>query len=141
MPNKNNQAGFTLIEVLISAVILFMFLALASQAFSQAAQSSLKAERAAKVSAAVPLLLETIKQDIMAARSPQGVKGSGVFLDLDYRWQAKLIQRKAPVRRFDPSEMEMKDYAERFNLWQVDLQVGLGSYQRNWQYEEISWYE
>lgn len=138
---KSKQAGLTLIEVLISAMILFMFLTMASQAFNQSAQSSLKAERAAKVSAAVPLLLQNIKHAIMEKRDSGPATGAGEFMGLKYQWQARLQQRKPPVTRFDPSEMEVKSYDDKFNLWQVSLKVSVGSYMRTWQYEEVSWYE
>ena len=140
MPSSK-QRGFTLIEVLLSAVILFMFLALAAQAFSQSANASLKAERAAKVAALVPLLTNTIKDRISQARGPERLNNEGRFMELSYRWQAQLLERKPPARRFDPAEMEVKEYNDRFNLWQVELTVSLGSYRRQWRYEEISWYD
>jgi prepilin-type N-terminal cleavage/methylation domain-containing protein len=138
---KRNSQGFTLIEVLIASTILFLFLAMAAQAFSQSAQTSIKAERAAKVAALVPLLVENIRGDIHADKSPSDKHGQGAMLDMTYQWRASLLERKAPVERFDPSEMEFKTYQDRFNLWKVDVMIVAGSYQRNWQYEEISWFK
>ena len=143
MPSINRfrrAEGFTLIEVLVAALILFLFLSLAAQAFSQSAESSRRAERTAKVSAMVPLVVENIKGQIQAAEGVEFVQGTGGMLDVEYQWQAQLVLRKAPPPRFDPSEMEFKTYEERFNLWEVTLKVNLGSYQREWIYEEISWY-
>lgn len=139
MPSSKAK-GFTLIEVLIAAVILFLFLAMASQAFNQSAMSSVKAERAAKVAAVVPLLLQNIKQQISLSRNTSAT-GKGQFADVGYSWRANLLSRKPPARRLDPDTMEMRDYDERFNLWQVELEVSLDSYSHRWQYEEVSWYE
>jgi type II secretory pathway pseudopilin PulG len=135
------NSGFTLLEVLISSIILFLFITMASQAFSQAAQSSLKAERAVKVASLVPLLIENIRGKILDVDTLGDFGGQGQMLDMQYHWQAQLLQRKAPASRFDPSSMELKDYKDRFNLWSVELVVTLGKYQRSWQYEEISWFK
>ncbi len=139
MPSSKIK-GFTLIEVLLAAVILFMFLTMASMAFNQAANASLKAERAAKVAAIVPLLTQNIKEVILRSRGTSE-SGQGQFGQMAFRWKASLKQRKAPPPRFDPAELEFKHYPERFNLWLVDLVVIIGSYERHWQYEELSWYE
>lgn len=137
---KSSQ-GFTLIEVLIASVILFLFLALAAQAFNQSATASRKAERAAKVAALVPLLLETIRAEIIETKQANDQTGQGVLFEMGYQWQAKLLERTSPPRRFDPDEAEFKDYPDRFNLWQIDLTVTDKTYQRTWRYEEISWHE
>ncbi len=147
MPKPNRarksakHSGFTLLEVLISSIILFLFITMASQAFSQAAQSSLKAERAAKVASLVPLLMENIRGKVLAVNTLGDVAGQGKMLDMQYHWQAKLLERKRPASRFDPSTMEFKDYKDRFNLWSVEVVVTIGKYQRSWQYEEISWFK
>lgn len=143
MSDPKGEGGFTLIEVLIASLILFLFLALAAQAFSQSAMASVKAERAAKVAAVVPLLVENIRHEIVAARSANEQAGEGVLFDMNYQWQAKLLDRTRPPRRFDPGEQEFKVYEERYNLWQVDVTVGnlAGNYRRTWRYEEISWHK
>ncbi len=138
---KSINQGFTLIEVLIASVILFLFLALASEAFSQSALSSRKAERAAKVAAIVPLMIENIRVQIVEAEQVSDLGSEGVLFELNYAWRAKLLKRLKPPRRFDPDENEFKEYDERFNLWQVDVTVGEGTYQRSWQYEEVSWHK
>lgn len=137
---KRNQ-GFTLIEVLIASMILFLFLAIAAQAFNQSAMASRKAERAVKVAAVVPLLVENIRHEIVAAKSEVGQSGGGSLFDMAYQWQAKLLSRARPPKRFDPDEMAFKEYDERYNLWQVDVTISSGSYQRSWRYEELSWHK
>jgi prepilin-type N-terminal cleavage/methylation domain-containing protein len=133
--------GFTLLEVLIASIILFLFITMASQAFSQSALSSRKAERAVKVASMVPLLVETIRGQILAVDTPQDVGGEGQMLEVGYQWQAKLIHRKPPAARFDPAHMEFKTYDDRFNLWSVEVVVSIDTYQRSWIYEEISWFK
>ncbi|MFT4925938.1 MAG: prepilin-type N-terminal cleavage/methylation domain-containing protein [Phenylobacterium sp.] len=133
--------GFTLIEVLIASVILFLFLAIASQAFNQSATASRKAERAVKVAGLLPLLTENIRSEIVAVQQITDQSGQGSLFGLHYQWQATLLERLGPPRRLDAEVEGLKTYDERFNLWQVNVTVSEGSYQRSWQYEEISWHK
>ena len=130
--------GFTLIEVLIASVILFLFLAIASQAFNQSATASRKAERAAKIAGLLPLLTENIRNKIVAAKQISVQSDSGSFFDLNYQWEATLLERLGPPKRLSV-EIE-DDTRDRFNLWQVNVIIGEGRYQRRWQYEEITWH-
>jgi prepilin-type N-terminal cleavage/methylation domain-containing protein len=130
--------GFTLIEVLIASVILFLFLAIASQAFNQSATASRKAERAAKIAGLLPLLTENIRNKIVAAKQISVQSDSGSFFDLNYQWEATLLERLGPPKRLSV-EIE-DDTRDRFNLWQVNVIISEGSYQRRWQYEEITWH-
>ena len=130
--------GFTLIEVLIASVILFLFLAIASQAFNQSATASRKAERAAKIAGLLPLLTENIRNKIVAAKQISDQGDSGSFFDLNYQWEATLLERLGPPKRLSV-EIE-DDTRDRFNLWQVNVIVSDGSYQRRWQYEELTWH-
>jgi prepilin-type N-terminal cleavage/methylation domain-containing protein len=138
---KFNKKGFTLIEVLIAGIILFLFITMASQAFSNSAVASLKAERAAKVAALVPLVVENIHNQIDLVNKRSDASGTGAMLDMEYHWVAKLLQRKPPPYGFDPSTQEFKDYEDRFSLWSVSITVTVGAYQRSWHYEEVSWYK
>lgn len=138
---KINSQGFTLIEVLIASIILFMFIVMASQAFSQSALTSRKAERAIKAAGIVPLLIDNIKSQISAEKSVADVSGRGQLEEVTYQWKASLVERKPPVPGFDPLHEEFRSYQEKYNLWQVDLTTTVGDYQRHWIYEEISWHE
>ena len=130
--------GFTLIEVLIASVILFLFLAIASQAFNQSATASRKAERAAKIAGLLPLLTENIRNKIVAAKQISDQGDCGSFFDLNYQWEATLLERLGPPKRLSV-EIE-DDTRDRFNLWQVNVIIREGLYQRRWQYEEITWH-
>jgi prepilin-type N-terminal cleavage/methylation domain-containing protein len=144
--HRGKSGGFTLIEVLIASIILFLFLAIASQSFGQAALSSRKAERSAKVAAMVPLLMENIRQHIVEAKTVDAQQGNGLLFEMGFKWKATLLERKQPPRRFDPDSGEIKDYDERFNLWQVEVTVTDevnqdGNYSKTWRYKEISWHK
>ena len=138
---NNEIRGFTLIEVLVATVILFLFIAMAAQIFQQSATASLKAERAIKVSALVPLVVENIRNQIDNTKSLGSLRGEGQIEEVKYRWQARLTQRKPPITGFDPLTLEFRSYGDKYNLWNVDLTVSMGSYERHWVYEELTWFE
>ncbi len=142
MQSRTNRpktaSGFTLIEVLIASVILFMFLAIASQAFNQSATASRKAERAAKIAGILPLLTENIRNKIIAAKQTNEQSDQGRLFDVNYQWRATLLERVGPPERLF---VEIKDdLSDRYNLWQINVTISEGSYQRDWQYEEITWH-
>lgn len=140
MPNVRCR-GFTLIEVLVATVILFLFITMAAQIFRQSADSSLKAERAVKVSALVPLVVENIRNQIDEAKSLGTLRGKGQLQEVTYQWQASLAQRMPPIEGFDTLEQEFRTFEDKYNLWNVDLTVSIGNYQRHWVYEELTWFE
>ena len=133
--------GFTLIEVLIASIILFLFLAIASQAFSQSAVASEKAERAAKVAALLPLLTDNIRAQMVLGQSLAEQNGGGELFEMHYQWQAQRIERRGAPKHLDPAVDGYKTYPDRFNLWQVAVTITVKSYQRTWQYKEITWDE
>lgn len=136
-----SNGGFTLLEVLIASVILFMFIAMAAQIFRQSALSSVKAERAVQVTAVVPVLVETIRHNIREAKSGRDLSGGGELNGLNYRYTATLTQRKPPIAGFDMNTNEFRRFPDKFNLWDVDLYVRIDGYERHWIYEEFSWHD
>jgi prepilin-type N-terminal cleavage/methylation domain-containing protein len=142
----NANRGFTLIEVLLASIILFLFLTLAAQAFSQSAVASRKAERAVKLAGLVPLLLENIRTEIDQAKQLGEQTANGSLLGVNYQWQATLLSRAKPAFSFDQGGAAI-DGQERYNLWQVELSISLVSndaeknYQRTWQYTEVTWHK
>ena len=140
MPNVKAR-GFTLIEVLVASIILFIFVAMAAQIFRQSAVSSLKAERAVKVAAVVPLVVENIRGKIMDAKDLSVVKGQGQLQEVSYIWRADLAQRLPPIEGFDPRTEEFRTFDDKYNLWNVDITIVIDSYERHWVYEELTWYQ
>ena len=140
MPNVKSK-GFTLIEVLVASIILFIFVAMAAQIFRQSAVSSLKAERAVKVAAVVPLVVENIRSKIMDAKDLSDVSGQGRLQEVEYIWRASLAQRLPPIEGFDPRTEEFRTFEDKYSLWNVDITIVIGNYERHWVYEELTWYE
>ncbi|MBU2891945.1 prepilin-type N-terminal cleavage/methylation domain-containing protein [Colwellia sp. D2M02] len=98
---KNNRAnqGFTLIEVLIAAIILFASIALVAELFSASSLSSKKAIRVAEYNQAVPLINRIIKSEIQSKAvdlSLSSFSGELLAFGVDFQWQAERISLLSP---------------------------------------------
>lgn len=139
-PGNVKNAGFTLIEVLLAGVIMVMVISSVSLIYRGAALSSQKAERTAAFSAAIPYLLETIRQDIrQIAQSETAINGSGQWLKVNYWWNSELLQKRAAPPTYDPELGTKIVYPERYKLWQVELTVEISGYQKQFKFREVSW--
>lgn len=116
---KHNE-GFTLIEVLISAVILFSSIALVAQLFSASSLSSKKATKVAQYNQVVPLVNTMIKVDIQQRaknRSLEQMEGSMNFFDIDFIWRAERVSFLPPPMSDDDEE----PWTPRFGLFNVSV--------------------
>ena len=139
LPSKTS--GFTLIEVLIAATILFLIIAMSTEVFRVVTTSSAKAQRAVEVSSVVPLIVESVRQELQTGRVTQDTDGDGSFMSVEYYWRAQLLEKRPAPERFDPDEMEVKTYRDRFYFWTVELTIQLNDYSREFVYEEVTWDE
>lgn len=137
------QSGFTLLEVLISAVILFLVIAMLTQIFSTSSRASKAAERAVKVTSSMPLFVQSIREELTQETPTLGSqkRGQGELLGLRYAWTAEVTDFKAPPDRIDVDLGEMKQYQPKFALWHVELIIGQGDYERIVSYREFTWKE
>jgi prepilin-type N-terminal cleavage/methylation domain-containing protein len=139
MNAKHYSKGFTLIEVLIAATILFTVVAAVSQVYQGATTASIKASRSVDVSALVPLLADTISFNLRQADVTQTITQQGILNDYQFTWTASVIRKGAPPPRF---ELETDSYVtleEKFYLWQVELQLTKDSYNQQFEFTTLSW--
>lgn len=138
----NNQLlvrGFTLIEVLIAATILFAVITTVSQVYKGAITASIRASRAVDAAAVVPLLADTITFHIRQAGPDAPIAQQGVIHDYMFSWQANVIKRSPAAPRF---EFETDRYVtgdERFYLWQVQLELTKERYAAQYEFTVLSW--
>lgn len=130
--------GFTLIEVLIAAAILFMVLSLATVSFKTARESSSKAAAELQMLSPLPFMMDTIRTQIRL--NPQErLEGDGAFDGVAYRWTAITEQYQAPIGFFDPESMSESRFQPRFRLYKVELIVQVGLRERTVTYKELAW--
>lgn len=141
--SASKQKGFTLLEVLVAAMILFLVIAMLAQIFATSTKASKAAERTVKVTSSMPLFVQAIREHLSSETPALGAKktGRGELLQLRYEWNAEVIEFKAPPDRLDVDLGSMTSYEPKFALWKVDLIIGQGEYERIVSYNEFTWLE
>jgi prepilin-type N-terminal cleavage/methylation domain-containing protein len=133
--------GFTLIEVLVAATILFSVITVVSLLFRSSYIASEKAQVRIEQTGVLPTLLNLVQNELRVKTTDQTIElsGEGVIWNIPYQWQANLLEFKAPVDKFDPEAGVIDKYPPRYQLWQVDLVLGSGQRALDYQYQEFSW--
>ena len=133
------QRGFTLVEILIAATILFIVVGLVAEVYRAANLSGGKASRSADAALVTPLLMDTIQARVRQALPDEKLSEQGVLLGFRFEWKAQVIKKGGSAPRFSPENDQAVSGETRFYLWQVDLTLEAGSYQRSFQFTELSW--
>ena len=136
------QRGFTLIEVLIAAVIMFTVLATATVSLRAAMHASERASRTTELLASLPWITPTIRErlreypgdNLATERS-----GEGVMFGVGYRFRALLVRSGAPPPQFDVDAGDFIEYAPRFGLYDVELELEREGEKRRFVYQELAW--
>lgn len=134
-----NVRGFTLIEVLIASVIIITVLSLTSMSFSNARSSSEKAANTLKMLAPVPIILDTVREQIRSQVQSDNISGDGILDGIHYRWSAELEVAGAPPANFDVEQGIAVTYKARYKLYQVSLTVESGRLSETYQFKELAW--
>jgi len=136
------QGGFTLVEVLIAAVIMFTVLATATLSLRGALTASERATRTTELLAPLPWITSTIRDSLRAKVSDSATpehSGEGVLFGVDYRFRAELVRSGAPPPRFDPEMQDFIEYAPRFGLYDVELHLEREGETSSFIYQELAW--
>ncbi|WP_258404997.1 type IV pilus modification PilV family protein [Shewanella psychrotolerans] len=135
---NNSQNGFTLIEVLIAATILFAVIGVVSQTYRSATIASSKATRSAELLGITPLLLDTIRFRLKMEKTDKPIDDEGILNGFEFQWRAHVIKKGAPPSRFG-SDGEMVSFDNKFYLWQVKIAVKKQDYSQTFEFEELTW--
>lgn len=135
----NRSKGFTLIEVLIAATILFISVSAMTLVYRTASISSITASKNVSFSGSVGLILNTIKSEVRGSNATSPQSGSGHIAGTDYSWQTELVSKSAPPSRFDVDSGNWVTPPDRFYLWKVELKINNESKEKNYNFKEISW--
>lgn len=136
-PMKTNK-GFTLIEVLIAAIILFSALALIGDIFKGATLSTDKTVVNAKYYQVTPSAITAIKTNLrtaVKAKNITAVEGNVILFGIDYQWQAsRIVFNSQPEGEFD--EFAQRD---RFSIYKVDVTAKFNNRERQFSFEVATW--
>jgi prepilin-type N-terminal cleavage/methylation domain-containing protein len=132
------QAGFTLIEVLIAATIMFVTLAVAAETYRGALLASGRAETVVDMLTPLPLIIAAVAS---ALRDDPGERrnGENELLGVRYRFEATTARFGAPAPQFDPDTGDMHQYPPRFRLYDVRLTLRYRGETRVYLYQEVAW--
>jgi prepilin-type N-terminal cleavage/methylation domain-containing protein len=118
LSHSNKSAGFTLIEVLIAAVILFSALAITAELYSASSLSSQKASSKAHFYQINPMAITAIKTEIRQLsenRKLTELSSALAISGIHYQWQAQRIA-------FEPRAPDFDDFSPpkpQFGLFEV----------------------
>jgi prepilin-type N-terminal cleavage/methylation domain-containing protein len=131
--------GFTLIEVLIASLILFVAISSATIVFSGAVKSKQNATSAITNYAYVPILIEHISVQVRRASDNETtLDGQGYLLGADYRWQAT-IERQAPIKRGPLGASGPTDSSRRVLFWRINLNVKHNNKEQDYSFNVTGW--
>lgn len=130
--------GFTLIEVLIAAAILFVVLAVAGYSYRGALLSSRRAEGFVRLVTPLPMIVASVRDDLRR-RPDERREGEAELLGVHYRFEATTARYEPPAARFDPDRGEFTQYAPRFRLYDVRLVLTRAAQKREYRYQELAW--
>lgn len=135
---RRREAGFTLIEVLIAATILFLVIAVAADTYRSALLASRKAEGLLELLTPLSLVTAAVRDSLRSTPREQ-LTGGGELLGVHYRFQAATARYGPPAARFDPDAGAFTRYSPRFRLYDVRLTLSKGERQREFLYQELAW--
>jgi len=133
--------GFTLIEVMVAAVILFSVIASVSMIYRGAFISSQKANDHIKITGVLPSVLSTVRYNLrQQGNSPlTEINDQGNTWDVSYQWQAELLEYKSAPDRFDVDNGKFITPQKKYKLWQVTLILKNNGLSKKYKYKELSW--
>lgn len=133
---SRQQKGFSLIEVLVAATIMFSVLVSAYLAFQSSIIASAKAQSRIELLAEIP----RIRSNITEALRVQGLlQGRGALGQSIYVWEAA-PKSQGVALDMSAQSSSGSDFVEReFYLWNVTVNVELDGQSREFTFTEFTW--
>lgn len=127
--------GFSLIEVLVASLILFLVLATVTITYSGAVKGTMSATESLKLNNYVPILSEHISLEIKDGKR----SGNARFIDLEYHWSTELIESKPVIAFFDSDNFEVRESDITAYYWRVTLTTQYNGRQMHHVFKALSW--
>ncbi|MDE3271231.1 type IV pilus modification PilV family protein [Pseudoalteromonas sp. G4] len=134
---KSSSSGFTLIEVLIAAIILFSSIAVVADIFSAASLSSRKATNVTSLYQMAPIAIEQIKEKLRTSSTQDGIQLNGKVQLAEgvFYWSATRINSFRPPMQFD----DTSPYPIKFHTYNVNVLAEQGSLRQSFNFEVFVW--
>ncbi|WP_199611263.1 PulJ/GspJ family protein [Flocculibacter collagenilyticus] len=139
----DKNIGFTLIEVLVSAVILFAGIFISMSLIKGAYLSSEKAVSQLNTVAVIQPILSVIRHDIRSKGNEQvtNLSGRGDVWFGRFSWTATMIKFRGAPNRFDVDKGSFVTPPHKYKLWEVQLKLTINSVETEFEFKELSWNE
>lgn len=127
------QVGFTLLEVLVASLILFMSIALVSMAY----KTGINAEKAAEKKVYKSVMLRFVQQAIAEELrvKPNDASGEGSWGDFSYQWMVVKTYEKWSKSGFDSESNSQVQLGRQLQLKDISIDVNGEIYE----YTHLSW--
>ena len=133
---RAHQSGFSLIETLVAATIMFSVLVSAFLAFQASITASAKAETRIELLTSVPRVRVSVTE---AIRGNEELSGAGTLGGVSYEWKANAVTQGVALD-LDAAGNTKSGFLERkFNLWRVAVRLEQDSSEREFSFTEITW--
>ncbi len=138
-----NEQGFTLIEVIISALILFSAVAIGTILFRTSLRLMDKAKATTMVSGALPSVMEEVRESLMEQKQ----NGAGNFGEgITYRWHSKrLTSAKNILSSYEEvgNRLDYGRFIVQLNQVRLTIIIHTGLFtamESRFLYKEFSWH-
>lgn len=125
--NVSKMKGFTLIEVLIASVILFMAIALVSMAYRGGLQAEAAAEKHVFKAVVLGFIEEAIKEEIR--ERPNKTAGEGTWGRFEYSWQVTDIKEKWSQAGVDIESNAEVQFGRKMFLHYINIEINNVEYE------------
>lgn len=129
------RRGFTLIEMLVAAVILFMAVTSGLLVYKASLDNNIRIQKRYEMMTMTEMAVGHIKTAIRKGQQ----SGTARLGEVSLRWNTEIIRRAAPPSRFDPNVTEFVSYKPRYQLHDVNVVMTNGEYRYQFSYKEVAW--
>lgn len=133
---RAHQSGFSLIETLVAATIMFSVLVSAFLAFQASITASAKAETRIELLTSVPRVRVSVTE---AIRGNEELSGAGTLGGVSYEWKANAVTQGVALDLDAAGDTESGFLERKFNLWRVAVRLEQDSSEREFSFTEITW--
>lgn len=134
----HNQKGFTLIEVMIAAVILFAAIAVTSELYKNSILVAEKTSDTVEFYQTHPAAISAIKSDLLEqykrAKSAE-LSGTILVMGISYQWQANRVSFDARA----PDLVDGQQGSRRFSYYNVEVNAVKEKKTQQFTFEASAW--
>lgn len=127
------QGGFTLLEVLIASILLFVSIGLVSVAYQMGLKTDANAQRHLRETMAYRFLEAEVNESLRV--KPDDASGKGTWGSIEYQWEVVDRVEKYSKAGFDSESGSGVQLGRLLVLYQIKITTS----RRDYEYAHLSW--